>query len=206
MSFHDVLFPVDIALNSEGGPVRRTEIVSLRSGHEERNSPWVGSRRRFNAGYGVKSLSDIEAVIAFFEARQGRLYAFRFRDPFDHKSCALDGTPTPDDQLIATGDGAETAFQLVKRYESGPASYARAIAKPVESSVLVAVDGLAQTEGAHVTIDANAGVIHFTTPPPAGAAITAGFVFDTPVRFDTDELSVNLAAYKAGDIPSMPLI
>lgn len=206
MSFHNVLFPVDIALNSEGGPVRRTEIVSLRSGHEERNSPWAGSRRRFNAGYGVKSLSDIEAIIAFFEARQGRLYAFRFRDPFDHKSCALDETPAHDDQLIATGDGVETDFPLLKRYESGPAAYERIIAKPVAGSVLVAVDGVAQSASADVTIDADAGRVRFNTAPLAGAAITAGFIFDTPVRFDTDELSVNLAAYQAGDIPSIPLI
>ena len=85
-NFHEVLFPLDISLNAEGGPTRRTDIVTLVSGREERNSPWVGSRRRYNAGYGVKAMRDIDAVIAFFEARHGRLYGFRFRDPFDHAS------------------------------------------------------------------------------------------------------------------------
>ena len=202
MSFHETLFPVDIALHSEGGPTRKTEIVSLVSGHEERNSPWAGSRRAFNAGYGVKSLADIENVIAFFEARHGRLYGFRFRDPFDHKSCALAETPAATDQLIGTGDGAETTFQLSKRYDSGGASYERRIAKPAAGTVIFAVDGVA----ASPAVDETTGLVTFASPPANGAAITAGYVFDTPVRFDTDELRVNLAAYKAGDIPSIPMI
>ena len=206
MSFHEVLFPVDIALNSEGGPTRRTDIVALVSGHEERNSPWAGSRRAFNAGYGVKSIADIEDVIAFFEARHGRLYGFRFRDPFDFKSCRVGQAPAPDDQLIGTGDGAETAFQLVKRYASGAASYARIIKKPVAGSVRVAVEGVEKNEGADFTVDETSGVVHFATPPGAGLSVTAGFLFDTPVRFDTDELRINLAAFEAGDIPSIPLI
>ncbi len=205
-NFHDTLFPVDISLNSEGGPARRTDIVALVSGHEERNSPWAGSRRRFNAGYGVKSIDDIEDVIAFFEARHGRLYGFRFRDPFDYKSCRVAETPGAEDQLLGTGDGAATDFQLVKRYASGGASYARDIKKPVAGSVLAALDGVVKTVGVDFTVDDATGLVSFTSPPGAGVAVTAGFLFDTPVRFDTDELRINLAAFKAGDIPSIPLI
>lgn len=202
MTFHDDLFPIDIAFNSEGGPTRRTDIVTLVSGREERNSPHAGSRRAFNAGYGVKSMADIERVIAFFEARRGRLYAFRFRDPFDWKSCALAGTPQADDQLLGTGDGVQTAFQLVKAYESGGARTLRTITKPVAGSVVAAVDGAAASFAAdHAT-----GVITFASPPAAGAVVTAGFLFDTPVRFDADQLRINLAAFRAGDIPSIPLI
>ncbi|MEM8935283.1 MAG: DUF2460 domain-containing protein [Pseudomonadota bacterium] len=206
MSFHEVQFPLDVAFNSEGGPARRTDIVALASGHEERNSPWAGSRRSFNAGYGVKSISDIEDVIAFFEARHGRLYGFRFRDPFDHKSCRIVETPSDNDQLLGTGDETLTAFQLVKDYQSGAQTYQRTITKPVVGSVLVAVDGAPQTQGADFTLDAATGVVTFATAPAAGLAVTAGFEFDTPVRFDTDEFRVNLAAFKAGEIPSIPLI
>ncbi len=206
MSFHEVLFPIDIAFNSEGGPTRRTDIVALVSGHEERNSPWVGSRRSFNAGYGVKSIGDIEDIIAFFEARQGRLFGFRFRDPFDFKSSKIAATPTDADQLLGTGDGAATVFQLVKQYPSGPASYTRTIKKPVAGSVLVAVAGIGQSEGAGFSLDDTTGLITLSQAPASGAVVTAGFLFDTPVRFDTDELRINLAAFKAGDIPSIPLI
>lgn len=204
--FHEALFPVDIALNSEGGPTRRTEIVALASGHEARNSLWAGSRRRFNAGYGVKGLADIEAAIAFFEARRGRLYGFRFRDPFDWKSCALADEPAADDQSIGTGDGAQTVFQLTKSYSSGGERYARTIAKPVVGSVRVAVAGSELAEGADFTVDETTGLVTLAEAPAAGADATAGFLFDTPVRFDTDELRVNLAAFRAGDIPSIPLV
>lgn len=206
MSFHEILFPVGVALNSEGGPTRKTDIVALVSGHEERNSPWAGSRRSFNAGYGVKSIADIEDVIAFFEARHGRLYGFRFRDPFDFKSCRIAESPAPDDQLIGTGDGSETEFYLLKRYTSGAASYARPIKKPVAGSVRVAVDGVEQTEGAGFTLDETSGAVTLAAAPGAGLIVTAGFLFDTPVRFDSDELRINLAAFQAGDIPSIPLI
>ena len=206
MSFHEVLFPLDIALNTEGGPTRRTEIVALASGHEERNSPWAGSRRAFNAGYGVKSLADIEDVIAFFEARCGRLYGSRFRDPFDCKSGRITEAPAQDDQLLGEGDGTATAFQLVKRYRSGPAAYVRPIKKPAAGSVRVAVAGRTLSEGADFSVDETTGFIMLAAAPAPGAAVTAGFAFDTPVRFDTDEMRINLAAFKAGDIPSIPLI
>jgi uncharacterized protein (TIGR02217 family) len=42
--------------------------------------------------------------------------------------------------------------------------------------------------------------------PGVGAAVTAGFLFDVPVRFDTDYLEVDLSAFAAGAIPSIPLI
>jgi uncharacterized protein (TIGR02217 family) len=88
MAFYEVRFPTAIAFGSSGGPERKTEIVALASGFEERNAVWANSRRRYDAGYGVKSLDDVHTVIAFFEARMGRLHGFRFKDFSDFKSCA----------------------------------------------------------------------------------------------------------------------
>ena len=34
----------------------------------------------------------------------------------------------------------------------------------------------------------------------------AGFEFDTPVRFNTDSLLVNLSNFAAGEIPSIPIV
>ncbi len=201
--FHDVLFPLDISLNSEGGPVRKTEIVALVSGHEQRNAQWAHSRRSWNAGYGVKSMADIEKVTAFFEARLGRLHAFRFRDPFDHQSAPYGKAVGATDQAIGAGDGAALAFPLLKTYASGAGEYRRRIARPVAGSVRVAVDG---AETAAFTADETTGVVTFAVAPPAGAIITAGYYFDCPARFDTDALRINLAAFRAGDIPSIPLI
>ncbi len=206
MNFHDVRFPTDIALGSTGGPERRTEIAVLGSGFEERNSPWAHSRRRYDAGSGVKTLDDLHNVIAFFEARQGRLFGFRWKDRADFKSAAPSLSMGISDQTLGTGDGSTTDFQLVKAYTSGGESYTRQIKKPVAGTVRVAVDGVEKTETTDWTVDTVTGLISFVTAPGAGLAVTAGFEFDVPVRFDTDRLEVNLANFNAGEIPSIPIV
>jgi uncharacterized protein (TIGR02217 family) len=203
MSIHEIDFPLAIAFHSTGGPVRRTEIVTLGSGHEERNAVWAGSRRRYDIGSGIRTLDDLSAVIAFFEARAGQLYGFRFRDFADGKSCAPGATPAATDQALGTGDGATREFQLRKAYADTAASHVRDIVKPVASSVLVAVHGVAP--GGGFAVDAATGLVTFDAAPADGAALTAGFLFDTPVRFDTDTLSVNLAGFAAGEMASIPL-
>lgn len=205
MAFDDIRFPTAISRGSAGGPERRTEIVVTGSGAEERNSRWADSRRRYNAGFGLKSLDDIHAVLRFFEERRGRLHGFRWKDHVDFKSCAPLQAVARDDQRIGTGDGATAGFQLVKIYGSGLRNYARAITKPVAGTVLVAVNGLAET---HFSLSALSGIVTFQAGhiPPAGAVITAGFEFDVPVRFDTDLLKINLAHFAAGDIPDIPIV
>lgn len=201
--FHEIRFPTAIAFHSTGGPERRTEVVTLGSGFEERNGVWAQSRRRYDVGTGVKTLDDIHAVIAFFEARSGRLYGFRFKDFADFKSCAPNAAVTPGDQIIGTGDGNTRSFQLVKIYASGPAGWTRVIKKPVLGTVRLAISG---TDSSAFTLDTATGLITFATAPPAGAAITAGFEFDVPVRFDTDTLSINLTNLRAGEIASIPIV
>jgi uncharacterized protein (TIGR02217 family) len=207
-AFHEVLFPLDIALASRGGPERRTDIVALGSGREERNARWAHSRRRYDAGYGVKSFDALSAVVAFFEERRGRLYGFRWRDRLDHCSGAPGAAPAPTDQAIGVGDGSTATFQLVKTYGALYAPYARPIGKPVDGSVRVAVDGAEAAEGTAFTCDATTGVVAFLPGhvPAVGAAVTAGFLFDVPVRFDTDHLAVDLSAFAAGVIPVIPLV
>lgn len=201
-AFHDILFPLDIALGSRGGPERRTEVVTLASGHEERNTRWKHSRRRYNAGYGVTSLRQLSQVIAFFEERRGRLHAFRWRDRLDMSSAAPGDDVGWDDQTIGVGDGTAQSFRLTKTYGTAHAPYVRPITKPVAGSIVVAVDG---TPAAFAE-DAATGLITLAQAPPAGATVTAGFRFDVPVRFDTDRLEADLSAFEAGEIPDIPLI
>jgi len=206
MAFHEIRFPTNIALGATGGPERRTEIVTLGSGAEERNSAWAHSRRRYNAGLGLRSLDDVHQLIAFFEARHGRLYGFRWKDRADCKSCAPGQSIAAADQAIGTGDGTTRAFQLVKTYASGGASYVRAIRKPVAASLRAAVNGVAKAEGTDFTLDTVTGIVSFSAAPASGAAVTAGFEFDVPVRFDTDFLEINLAAFEAGSVPNVPVV
>jgi uncharacterized protein (TIGR02217 family) len=203
-NFHEIQFPTAIAMHSTAGPARKTEIVTLGSGFEERNAVWANSRRAYDVGFGVKTLDDLHAVIAFFEARMGRLYGFRLQDFTDNQSCAPGDAIAATDQPLGTGDGSTTVFQLKKVYASGPASWTRLIKKPVAGSVIVAVNGAVQESG--VAVDSTTGLVTFATAPANGAVLTAGFTFDTPVRFDTDQLAINLANFSAGEIPSIPLV
>lgn len=207
-SFHEVLFPLDIALKSAGGPERRTDIVTFGSGREERNARWAHSRRRFDAGYGVKTFDALQQVVAFFEERRGQLYGFRWRDRLDHSSAAPAANISPLDQALGTGDGARATFQLTKTYGSTYAPYTRTISKPVPGSVRVAVAGSEVASGSAFTCDSITGVVTFLPGhiPASGAAVTAGFLFDVPVRFDTDYLEVDLSAFAAGAIPKIPLV
>jgi len=204
MAFHEVRFPDAISRGARGGPERRTQVVELASGDEERNASWANSRRRYDVAYGIRRADDLAAVVAFFEARNGRLYGFRFKDWGDHKSCLPSGTPSHSDQAIGTGDGATTAFQLVKRYASGGQSWTRTITKPVAGTVRVALGGTEQPSG--WSVEMTTGVIAFGSAPIAGISVTAGFEFDVPVRFDTDTLDVTLDLERLGSITSIPLL
>jgi uncharacterized protein (TIGR02217 family) len=207
MSFHETRFPTAIARGAHGGPERRTDVVVLGSGAEERNSRWADSRRTYNAGYGVRTLDDLHAVIAFFEERRAKLHGFRWHDASDFKSCAPERAPTMLDQSLGLGDGTRTRFDLQKKYGTSFAPYTRRITKPVAGSVLVAVNGVLDPIANHL-IDTTTGTVIFQPGhvPAVGATITAGFQFDVPVRFDTDKLEINLSGFRSGAIPSIPLI
>lgn len=207
-SFHEVRFPVDVSFGATGGPERRNEIVALTSGRERRNLRFARSRRYFDAGTGVRSLTDLYEIIAFFEARRGSFHGFRFRDPFDMKSCPPDKTPSAMDQIIGTVDGVTARFQLFKRYGSGPDSYLRRICKPVEGSVRVSIDGVERSYPADFTIDHATGIVTFglSAIPANGQTVRAGYEFDVPARFDTERIAISLSAFKAGQIPSIPIV
>ena len=206
MSFHEVQFPTSLSFGSVGGPERVTEIVTLANGFEERNTPWADSRRRYDAGMGMRSLSDIDTLIAFFEARRGQLYGFRWKDWSDYRSSGSLAEVTFDDQVIGTGDGVTTAFSLIKTYRSGEAFYARRIRKPVQGTILAGIQGDVKAEAVDFTVDLTTGVLTFAEPPGPGATVTAGFEFDVPVRFGTDSIQSSVASFKAGEIPNVPII
>lgn len=204
--FHEVRFPLDVSLHGRGGPERRTEIVTLGSNRESRNARWAQSRRRYEAGYGVKNLTQLARVLDFFEERRGRLYGFRWRDRLDHASCPPDVTPSALDQTIGVGDGSQTSFDLVKTYGGSFAPYRRRIFKPISETVRIAVNGVDKT--AQVTINTTNGVVTFApgATPPVSATIAAGFLFDTPARFDADYLEIDMEAFEAGAIPKIPIV
>ncbi|KAB2884584.1 MAG: DUF2460 domain-containing protein [Albidovulum sp.] len=206
MAFHEVRFPANLSFGSVGGPERRTEVVALTNGFEERNTPWAEARRRYDAGLGLRSLDDIADLIAFFEARQGQLFGFRWKDWSDYKSCRPSEGIGFEDQTVATGDGVTMSHQLVKSYASGGASQQRVIRKPVAGTVRIGLQGDELQEGLHYEVDTATGIVTFATAPAVGERITAGFEFDVPVRFDTDRIQVSVASFQAGDAPQVPVV
>lgn len=206
MAFHEQRFPLRLSLTSSGGPGRQTDIVSLSNGREARNRRWRFSRRRYDVGSALRSVADLYAVLEFFEARGGQLHGFRFRDPVDFSSARPGEAVTPLDQWIGVGDGATAGFQLVKAYGDGAAVERRPVLKPVAGSLRLAVDGVERRDG--FVLDAATGIVTFEVGhlPAESAEIRAGFDYDVPVRFDTDRIEINLDAFQAGRIPSIPLI
>lgn len=208
MSFDEVLFPLRLTRATKGGPRRRTEIATLGSGAEERNAVWAGSRREWNAGYAIRNADDLAEIIAFWEARLAQARGFRFRHYADYKSCLPSQTQTPTDQPIGTGNGVLATFQLIKQYSSGGQIYARTISKPVAGTVRVAVAGVEKTLGIDFTVDTTTGIVTFLLGhiPGVGMAITAGFEFDVPARFNTDFINADIAELGNGEIPDIPII
>ncbi len=177
MSFVETRFPTDISYGSSGGPEYATDIVTTLSGHEKRNVNWLASRARYNVAHGVKTQTQLDALIAFFRARKGRAYGFRFKDWADYRGV---------NEWLGEGDGATNQLQIVKQYSDGGVSELRQIKKPVVDSVQLYVDGVALSGG--VSVDTATGMVTLDAAPSSGAIITADFEFDVPVRFDTDPL------------------
>ncbi len=202
--FHDILFPLNIALSSTAGPEFSTDVTETAGGWEKRNQNWAGARLRFNVASGVKTRADYEAVLAFFYGRAGRANGFRFRDWSDNGSGDVDATPAHDDQVIGIGDGANQFFQLVKSYMSGPVTYVRRISRPVAGTVLVGLGGVNQPSG--WTVDTTTGLITFAVPPAAGIAVSAGYRFDVPARFDIDRLEPAWLVEDVVQLPDLPIV
>lgn len=180
MGFDEVQFPPDIAYGAKGGPVFATSIVRSSAGYEQRNSQWAVPLCQYEVGHAVKNAAQVEALIAFYRARQGRARGFRFKDWSDYRVT---------EKRIGTGNGSQTQFQLLKHYPSGEQLQQRIIAKPVASSVRVTVNGAVHSG---VTVDATTGIITLATAPANSAVILADFEFDVPVRFDSDRMQLSL--------------
>jgi uncharacterized protein (TIGR02217 family) len=177
-----------------------TNVVTSASGFEMRNANWSQARLKFDAGPGIRGEAELQSLLSFFRARRGPAIAFRFRDPYDHSSSGMTGAPAATDQPLGVGDATRDGFELVKSYGSGEQ---RRITRPVAGTVRVAVDGIEMTTG--WTLEER-GVVQFDAPPGDGAEVTAGFLFDTPVRFAEDHLEVSRATFLAGEAASVPLV
>lgn len=210
MAFDEVQFPTNLSKGVQGGPGFATAITETTAKAEERVAQWADGRHSWDASYAVRSYSDIAVMKTFFMARKGALRGFRFKDWVDYKSSAISnwqGTVAPSDQVLGTGDGVTTTFQLKKNYTSASISTSRIITKPVTGTVRVSVNGSEVVSG--WTVNTSTGIVTFTSAPALSDALTAGFEFDVPARFEksADQMfRIVASGFDAGDVPSIPII
>jgi uncharacterized protein (TIGR02217 family) len=198
--FDDVVFPLEIGREAMVTAEFSTNVVTTLSGHERRNSSWSDARLSYDVGPGVRSEVELGVLLDFFRARRGPAIGFRFTDPFDFSSNGMVGAANMLDQQIGVGDGLRTSFPLVKNY--GIAEQVRRITTPKPDSVSVAINDVAATGWTVV----DKGVVDFATAPSPGSIVTAGYMFDVPVRFAEDRLEISRATFGAGDMASVPLV
>lgn len=196
MAFVETRFPTDIAFGSSGGPEYNTDIVITQGGYEQRNVNWSQARARYNVAHGIKTQAQLDTLIAFFRARKGRADGFRFKDWLDYKTTG---------QLIGTGNGVLTQFQLIKTYTSGSVTETRTITKPIAGTINIYLNAVLQNTSSYTVSTVN-GQLTFNSAPGNGVAITADFEFDVPARFDTDRLSATLDAYGSSSWNEIPIV
>lgn len=206
--FHEERISPKISYGATGGPKRKTEIVELNSGFEERNSPWSQARRTYDIAYGLRNTDDVYDVMAFFEMREGSLYGFRYKDWSDFKTTKplTENLISPTDQLLGSTVGEFSTFQLVKIYGDSSNQITRVISKPVAGTIQMAIDSIVIFENADFTVDYTTGLVAFGIRTGSDQIVTAGFEFDVPVRFASDEISINLGNFEKGEIPGISLI
>lgn len=202
--FHEVRFPTSISKGSSGGPRRRTDIVTLRSGYEERNSVWADSRREYDAGLGIRNINDMHEILAFFEARLGRLYGFRWKDWVDYKSCPPNQETSYSDQNTGIPASLAEIRQITKQYSSGPTTYTRGITKPIASTITAKYAGV--DVSGDLLVDETSGQFRLLRPFIPGEAIFLGFEFDVPVRFVNDHIDISVEQFNAGSLPQLNVI
>ena len=195
MSFHEVRFPDDIAYGATGGPEFATNVVATASGYEQRNINWSAARGRWDVASGLKKQTQLDTLIAFFRARKGRAYGFRFKDWTDFKATA---------QALGSGNGTIKTFQLIRTYSSGGNTDVRTITKPVAGTVKIYLAGVLQASG--WSVNTTTGVITFTTAPENGVAVSADYEFDVPVRFDTDRMAVTIEQVNLHQWSGIPIV
>lgn len=199
----DQIFPIHVSAGTAGGPDWPAEIVTLASGHEERNTRISLPLRTYDARYGVRTPDELYEVLELYYVAMGRLKGFRLKDWSDYRSRGPHQKPTYLDQDLASGDGQTRSFQLIKRYARGAHEFFRPITKPVAGTVLIGVDGVATASG--WSLNAATGIVTFAVAPADGAILSWGGEFHVPVRFDCRLDQISHRSASIGDIPSILL-
>lgn len=194
MAFHDVQLDPEISRDARRVTSRVTQRFKSRSGRVWRNSTVADSTREYDIGYGLRSMSEVRAVVSFWEARQGGLHSFRFRDWSEFKRT---------NQPLGVGDGTNREFRIVATYGDAIRTWTRRNLAPVAATVVPKRDSVATTAFSLASIDGRPLRLIFDVAPAAGVAITVDFEFDVPVFFAEDDLEDVVRVFEVGEVPSI---
>jgi uncharacterized protein (TIGR02217 family) len=200
MSFDEVSFPLNISVGLKRNTNRLNQTSVLSSGFSRSKQTWVDSRKSYDLSIVGKSVNELHTLKSFYLQRKGMLRGFRLKDWSDFKSCDPMQTPSDTDQILGTGDGTTTTFNLRKLY----GTYYKRIYKPVSGSVVISLDDVSQASG--WSVNTTTGIVTFDTAPSNSVVVKAGFLFDTPVRFDTDYLPITLNTTDIGEVTSIKIV
>lgn len=222
MPFLDVYMPDEVpGYPCISAPRTKTTIQVNAGGNERRNQEWEHPLHRFVLPEALaRDWTVVEDLKKHWLITAGPYYSFPWRDPLDKASCDLLAANEPDetlggrisetDQFIGTANGFTDTFQLIKTYSRGGQAYDRTIHLPVLSTVVVAIDGVL-VDDADYTVTRPGGEIVFGIPPEepeeGPGIITAGFLFDVEVRFESDDqLETLVRTWQAGGFSDLTLV
>jgi uncharacterized protein (TIGR02217 family) len=178
MSFVDVRLPVGIERGARRVDDEDIEIVRSDAGTETRNARHDQSAREWEFSLATERLNtpgNVKALRTMWKVCRKSLHSFRWRDWTAFQLS---------DELIGTGDGSDTTFQITKTWSLGGSSYVERITKPSRDALItVKKAGVVQSPSAY-SVNYLTGVITFNSAPGNGQAITVSCEYDIAVRFD----------------------
>lgn len=191
----DLIFPESISMKSTYTIEYKTTVCTAKNGYELRIANIDYPLLSYNIINDLKSKTEIENLVNFFKLTKGKAIGFKFKDWLDYKV---------NSQVIATADGENKDFQLIKTYLLGNHVQIRKITKPIEGTVKIYVNDI--EDKTNISIDYEKGLVSFSSAPANNSIIKADFEFYVPVRFDTDKLDITMKNSKYGEIKELKII
>lgn len=171
----DAIYPTlpGISWSFIRSPIWKTQIQTTQSGRELRAAQMSYPLYKYTLTYDVlrssAGFTELQTLVAFFNARSGSFDSFLFTDPNDNTVSA---------NGFGTGDGVTQAFQLVKAF----GGYSEPVIA-VNTITQVTING---SPTAAYTVNNDTGILTFTTAPAAAAVLTWSGSFYYRCRFMAD--------------------
>lgn len=179
MKFHHILLPQEISLFASGRSEFMTSHIITKSGQEISSADCDIVKRKYQLDGYKLSPKNFDSFNNFFMARRGSRYGFFLKDALDHKA---------HNQIIGTGDGSKTKFELTKTYPDNFQPYIRKIDTPIENTIQLKL-GSKLCKNFHFNADTKEIILD--SPLALGAKLSASFEFLILVRFTHDHYKYN---------------